>query len=206
MLRTALVAVAARATASFAIVAAVAIPPFGTSTAHAPTTKTALAVAVETILPAITQPELEPAAEHLVSALVVPIHLYMGGTGKNIATIEFWYELAWCETHRDWRHYGGVYNGGLGIYDGTWKHWGGTEFAPTARDASIAEQIVVANRISTQGWQPVGKKFREPVWFGGWGALPCVGKPSLVSLGSPQAYMPEQLLFMMVSPYGPRQP
>lgn len=124
--------------------------------------------------------------------------LYAGGTGKKIATVEFWMELAYCETHQDWSN-PGTWSGGLGIYNGTWKQWGGREFAPTAETASLSQQIIVANRISTQGWRRPDGSFQEPVWFTGWGALPCVGKPRLVPLNSPSAYLPEQHLTPGVS-------
>ena len=114
--------------------------------------------------------------------------LYRGGTGKKLATIEFWMELAYCETKQDWSNRG-QYAGGLGIYRGTWNAWGGKEFAPRPDLATIAEQIIVANRISTQGWVRPDGTFSEPVWFTGWGALPCVGRPRLVPLSSPLAYM-----------------
>ena len=117
--------------------------------------------------------------------------LYAGGTGKKIATVEFWMELAYCETHQDWDN-PGTWSGGLGIYNGTWYQWGGREFSHTAETASVSEQIIVANRISTQGWRRPDGSFQEPVWFTGWGALPCVGKPRLVPLNSPSAYLPEQ--------------
>jgi hypothetical protein len=133
-----------------------------------------------------------------VEPLAVPVArptraagLYAGGTGKKIATIEFWMELAYCETHQDWDN-PGTWSGGLGIYNGTWYQWGGREFARTAETASVSEQIIVANRISTQGWRRPDGSFQEPVWFTGWGALPCVGKPRLVPLDSPSAYLPEQ--------------
>jgi hypothetical protein len=62
----------------------------------------------------------------------------------------FWDKLAWCETQGDWQN-GGKYAGGLGIYQGTWENWGGTEFAPTPDKATKEEQIVVAQRVSTLG-------------------------------------------------------
>lgn len=124
--------------------------------------------------------------------------LYAGGTGKNIATVEFWMELAYCETHQDWDNRG-TWSGGLGIYNGTWYQWGGREFSKTAETASVSQQIIVANRISTQGWRRPDGSFQEPVWFTGWGALPCVGKPRLVPLDSKSAYLPEQYMASGVS-------
>ena len=47
----------------------------------------------------------------------------------------------------------GAPRGGLQITDGTWKAFGGTEFAPTANQATKAQQIVVAKRIAFQGYK-----------------------------------------------------
>jgi hypothetical protein len=117
--------------------------------------------------------------------------IYANGTGKKIATVEFWDKLAHCETHSDWEN-PGRYAGGLGIYVGTWRQWGGTQFAETPSKATKSEQIVVANRISTQGWMREDGRFQKPVWFTGWGALACAGRPELVSLKDQSAYTLEQ--------------
>lgn len=105
-------------------------------------------------------------------------------TKKPKATISFWNELAVCETNSNWKN-GGKWAGGLGIYQGTWENWGGTEFAPSPDEATKAEQIIVAHRISTQGYKTI--RHRDPEWakrkgvpvsyvwekpavgFGGWG-------------------------------------
>ena len=118
-------------------------------------------------------------------------YIYANGTGKKIATVEFWDKLAHCETHSDWEN-PGKYAGGLGIYVGTWRQWGGTQFAETPSKATKSEQIVVANRISTQGWMREDGRFQKPVWFTGWGALACAGRPELVSLKDQSAYTLEQ--------------
>lgn len=113
--------------------------------------------------------------------------LYSGGTGAKIATVSFWERLAYCETHADWENTG-RYAGGLGIYIGTWRQWGGTQFAHHPSEATKSEQILVANRISTQGWLRPDGSFQRPVWFTGWGALSCAGRPELVTLDDPDAY------------------
>ena len=112
---------------------------------------------------------------------------------KAIATLEFWEELAVCETRSNWQDTG-QYAGGLGIYTkgkfgdrdmGTWERWGGEEFAPSPDKATKAEQIIVANRVSVEGWKTTvtrdadkAKRMgvpqvyvwdKEPVGFGGWG-------------------------------------
>jgi peptidoglycan hydrolase-like protein with peptidoglycan-binding domain len=117
-------------------------------------------------------------------------------TKKPKATEKFWDKLAWCETHGDWKN-GGNWAGGLGIAQSTWYGYGGHEFAKSPHLATKAEQIVVANRISTQGYLQITNRdpdwarrqgvpsryefYRYPVGFGGWGALSCVGsrKPKL---------------------------
>ena len=47
----------------------------------------------------------------------------------------------------------GAPRGGLQITDGTWKAFGGLEFAPAAHLASKAEQVAVANRIAFSGYK-----------------------------------------------------
>lgn len=46
----------------------------------------------------------------------------------------------------------GAPRGGLQITDGTWKAYGGLEFAPTAAQATKEQQIAVAKRIAFTGW------------------------------------------------------
>ena len=112
-------------------------------------------------------------------------------TTKAKATVKFWDKLAYCETGADWTN-GGYYAGGLGIAQSTWVGYGGDEFAKSPAKATKAEQIIVANRISTQGYLVVEDRdpewakihgvpihyefFRDSVGFNGWGALPCTGK------------------------------
>jgi hypothetical protein len=75
--------------------------------------------------------------------------------------VAMWDRLAACETGGDW-HNGGDYGGGLGIYVGTWRAYGGTEFAARPQWASKAQQIAVAERIANDG-------------FGGWGCAHRLG-------------------------------
>jgi hypothetical protein len=99
----------------------------------------------------------------------------------------FWQAMARCETGNNWQN-GGEYAGGLGIYVGTWRQWGGREFAPTPDQATPAQQIVVANRVSTQGWKRPDGRFEPPVGFSGWGCLKTIGRPTLMM------FTPESLL------------
>ena len=120
---------------------------------------------------------------------VIPT-LAFSENGKPRALDLYWHRMAQCETGGNWKDTG-QWSGGLGIYTQTWKGYGGLEFASKPEKATIDEQIIVANRISTQGYQT--KKefrtfedrqknrpfFRPPVGFGGWGCKKNVGKPVL---------------------------
>lgn len=134
-----------------------------------------------------------------------------------LAREEFWDQLAWCETHKDWKN-GGQWAGGLGIYTkgkfgdsnmGTWERWGGEEFAPSPDKATREEQIIVANRISVLGWRttvqrdprraeimgvPVEYEWvRPPVGFRGWGALHCATSSRIASPSNPPVFFYEDL-------------
>lgn len=136
----------------------------------------------------VTTPTVEVAV-HEQSAMVekprgVLLRESLTKTPKPKATMSFWEKLAVCETNSNWKN-GGQWAGGLGIYQGTWENWGGTEFAPSPDKATKAEQIIVAHRISTQGYKTI--RYRDPEWakrngvpvsyvwekpavgFGGWG-------------------------------------
>jgi len=114
-------------------------------------------------------------------------------TDKAKATIEFWDKLAVCETNSNWQDTG-QYAGGLGIYTkgefrdsvmGTWEHFGGEEFAPSPDKATKEQQIIIANRISVEGYRTTVTRdadkakrmgvpreyewYQEPVGFNGWG-------------------------------------
>jgi hypothetical protein len=96
-----------------------------------------------------------------------------------MAPDSFWQTMARCETGNNWQN-GGEYAGGLGIYVGTWGQWGGREFAPAPDQATPAQQIIVANRVSTQGWMRPDGRFERPVGFSGWGCLKTIGRPRLM--------------------------
>ena len=71
-----------------------------------------------------------------------------------------WDELARCESGGRWDTIDANpdgYDGGLGIYVGTWRAFGGTEFAPRAGYATREQQIIVGMRIhDALGWDPWG--------------------------------------------------
>jgi hypothetical protein len=109
------------------------------------------------------------------------------------ATEYFWDKLAQCETAKNWQDTG-TWAGGLGIYTkskfpkanmGTWERFGGEQFAPSPDKATREEQIIVANRISVEGYKQIVHRDpdwarrqgvpatylwdQKPVGFGGWG-------------------------------------
>lgn len=110
--------------------------------------------------------------------------------GKPKALNSYWHKMAKCETNSNWKDHG-KWSGGLGIYTRTWIGFGGLEFANKPEFATIEQQIIIANRISTQGYQTTNvfltlkdklenrPHFRNPVGFNGWGCMKNVGKPIL---------------------------
>ena len=65
-----------------------------------------------------------------------------------------WDRLANCESGGNWAiNTGNGYHGGLQFSAGTWRAYGGAEFAPFAYQASREQQIAVAERtLAGQGW------------------------------------------------------
>jgi long-subunit fatty acid transport protein len=87
---------------------------------------------------------------------------------RRVMPVAYWEDVAHCETdatRRGWKD-GGQYAGGLGIYVGTWRTFGGTDFAPTPNKATKAEQITIANRITV-----FGHKEKGTVSYFGWGCI-----------------------------------
>lgn len=80
---------------------------------------------------------------------------------RHAKRVAMWDELAQCETGGNW-HNGGDFGGGLGIYVGTWRAYGGRQFAARPQWASKDQQIVIAERIATDG-------------YGGWGCAHTLG-------------------------------
>jgi hypothetical protein len=67
---------------------------------------------------------------------------------------DIWVRLAVCESGSRWDYNGSSgYDGGLQFSPRTWTAMGGGEFAPYAWQASMLEQMVVAERtLDAQGW------------------------------------------------------
>lgn len=103
-------------------------------------------------------------------------------TFKMGPTIKYWQKVAQCETGGNWKDKGN-WGGGLGIAKSTWIGYGGTDFAKHPSQATVLEQIVVANRIAVFGYQTKNSFmnvtdreqnkpfFRPAVGFTGWGCI-----------------------------------
>ncbi|RZT87181.1 transglycosylase-like protein with SLT domain [Pseudonocardia sediminis] len=66
-----------------------------------------------------------------------------------------WDKLAHCESTGNWdADTGNGFKGGLQFTPSTWKEFGGKEHAPSADQATRAEQIEVAKKVQDQqGWK-----------------------------------------------------
>ncbi len=78
---------------------------------------------------------------------------FAGGGNAGAATDAEWDQVAACESGGNWAiDTGNGYQGGLQFSPSTWAGHGGTEFAPSADQASREQQIVVGERVlASQG-------------------------------------------------------
>ncbi|UYP19692.1 transglycosylase family protein [Rhodococcus sp. Z13] len=72
----------------------------------------------------------------------------------NAAPDSDWDRLAQCESGGNWAiNTGNGYHGGLQFSPSTWNAYGGSQYAPTANQATREQQIAVAERVlAGQGW------------------------------------------------------
>jgi peptidoglycan/LPS O-acetylase OafA/YrhL len=109
---------------------------------------------------------------------------------QPVASDDYWRKLALCETDANWKN-SGRHSGGLGMSADDWKTWGGDEFAPTPAAATPAQQIEVANRMSTQGWTNAHGDDVKPIGFARWRCVVALGRPHSAS---PNTYTRESVL------------
>ncbi|MCE1174487.1 MAG: transglycosylase family protein [Propionibacteriales bacterium] len=106
-----------------------------------------------------TKTKLILAAETVLVAPVAGV-LEVGTKGKplNLAHLKLWNKIAKCESGGRWHiNTGNGYYGGLQFALGTWRAYGGRDFASKPHKATKAEQITVANRVyKKQGTRPWG--------------------------------------------------
>jgi murein DD-endopeptidase MepM/ murein hydrolase activator NlpD len=93
-----------------------------------------------------------------LGAVVVPATF---ASSASAATASEWDQTAQCESSGDWAiNTGNGFYGGLQFTASTWADYGGTAFAASADLATKEQQITVAERVLTTGWNgnpPQGK-------------------------------------------------
>jgi hypothetical protein len=145
-----------------------------------------LALAATFILSITTAPATVLAQKQVVPPIkpdIAEIELRHQLQDRRTAPNHYWIEgVAQCESKSNWSD-GGRFAGGLGIFVGTWRAYGGLQFAPSPAKASVTQQLVVANRISVHGFQTRSHfltledrlknrpYYRPPVGFNGWGCI-----------------------------------
>ncbi|MDT3398338.1 transglycosylase family protein [Streptomyces sp. B1866] len=82
-----------------------------------------------------------------VAGAAVGVPLAAAGTA-SAATVSQWDQVAQCESGGDWSiNTGNGYYGGLQFSSHTWSAYGGTSYAPTADQATKAQQIAIGQRV-----------------------------------------------------------
>ena len=93
-------------------------------------------------------------ARTALAGAVAGAPLFAVAPAAQAAPNSTWDRVAQCESGGRWNiNTGNGYHGGLQFAPSTWRGFGGGQFAPSAHQASRAEQIVVAERVlAKQGW------------------------------------------------------
>lgn len=79
--------------------------------------------------------------------------IVVGAPEAGAADGSTWDRVAACESSGNWSiSTGNGYYGGLQFSSSTWRAYGGRQFAPEANGATRAQQITVAERVLTTGW------------------------------------------------------
>jgi resuscitation-promoting factor RpfA len=93
-------------------------------------------------------------ARTAIAGAVAGAPLVIAVPAAHAATDSTWDRVAQCESGGRWDiNTGNGFQGGLQFTPTTWRGFGGAEFAPSAHQASKAQQITVAERVlAKQGW------------------------------------------------------
>ena len=77
-----------------------------------------------------------------------------GASARSAPSGSVWDRIAQCESGGNWSiNTGNGYHGGLQFSGQTWRAFGGGKYAPTADQASRAQQIDIAKKVqANQGW------------------------------------------------------
>lgn len=108
---------------------------------------------VETGREELRREELTPATERVVRRGTKPAPA-PSASAPSVAGGSVWDTIAQCESGGDWSiDTGNGFQGGLQFTPSTWAAFGGTEYAPSANQASREQQIAVAEKVqAAQGW------------------------------------------------------
>lgn len=114
-------------------------------TTYRVTTVDGVETARETLSTTVTR---EPVAEQ------VAVGTQERPAAPAVANGSTWDALAQCESGGNWSiNTGNGYYGGLQFSAGTWRAYGGTEYAPQANQATREQQIAIAEKVRAgQGW------------------------------------------------------
>ncbi|CAM3939963.1 transglycosylase family protein [Tsukamurella strandjordii] len=81
-------------------------------------------------------------------ALLGGATLAFSAPAANAAPDSQWDQVAKCESGGNWSiNTGNGYHGGLQFSPSTWNSYGGQQYAPTANQASKAQQIAIAEKV-----------------------------------------------------------
>jgi len=84
----------------------------------------------------------------IVAATTAGTAAVLGAAQPASASSVNWDAVAQCESGGNWStNTGNGFSGGLQFTRSTWKAYGGTKYAPSAHQASRAQQIAVAERV-----------------------------------------------------------
>ncbi|MDO5453674.1 MAG: transglycosylase family protein [Corynebacterium sp.] len=99
-------------------------------------------------------PETPAAEESPAPAPAPAARAAAGAAAPSVAGGSVWDALAQCESNGNWSiNTGNGYHGGLQFSASTWAAYGGTQYAPTADQASREQQIAIAQKTQAgQGW------------------------------------------------------
>ncbi|MFJ8635245.1 transglycosylase family protein [Streptomyces sp. NPDC093568] len=121
------------------------------------------------------------------AALLAPLGLLAATGNAAAADSGVWDRIAQCESGGNWRiNTGNGYYGGLQFSASTWRAYGGTAYAPTADQASRAQQIAVATKVQkAQGWGAWPTCSARAGAYGGAPAAPATGSQSSATKAAP---------------------
>jgi nucleoid-associated protein YgaU len=121
------------------------------------------------------------------AALLAPLGLLAATGNAAAADSGVWDRIAQCESGGNWHiNTGNGYYGGLQFSASTWRAYGGTAYAPTADQATRAQQIAVATKVQRgQGWGAWPTCSARAGANGGAPAAPATGSESPTTKAAP---------------------